>query len=91
MHPMEKVIVGAYVDKHENQDEEEEGILLVEMHPNLPLGYGCVLAPMIADVANNTMVPVCLFNPQSYLVIVRQDSLVGEVEPVDAVSTISRY
>ena len=34
--PMEKVIVYAYVDRHENQEEEKENRLLVEMHPNLP-------------------------------------------------------
>ena len=42
--PMEEVIVDAYVDRHENQNEEEECRLLVEMYPNLPEGYGCILA-----------------------------------------------
>ena len=41
---MEEVIVNAYVDRYENQNEEEEGRLLVEMHPNLLEGYGCILA-----------------------------------------------
>ena len=45
--PLEEVIVDAYMDRHENQEEEEVGRLLVEMHPNLSDGYGCVLASMI--------------------------------------------
>ena len=57
------------MDRHRNQDEEEEGTLLVEIHSNLQEGYGCVLAPMIVDVAYSTTVPVCLFNPHSYLVV----------------------
>ena len=36
---MEELIVGAYVDRHKNQDEEEEGRLLVEMYPNLSGQY----------------------------------------------------
>ena len=68
--------------------KEEEGRLLVEMHPNLPESYGCVWTAMIVDASNNTIPPVHLFNYHSYLVAVRQDSVVGQVEPVDAVSTI---
>ena len=60
--PMEEVIVDAYMDRHENQEEEEEGRQLVEMHPNLQE------APTLEDVANGTSVPVHLFNPYSYLV-----------------------
>ena len=67
------------MDRHENQDEEEKGQLLVEMYPNLPKGYGCVLAPTIVDAANSTTVSVYLSNPHSYLVVVRQDSMVGQV------------
>ena len=70
MPPMEEVIVDAYVDRHENQ-EEEGGRLLVEIHPNLPEGYGCVLAPTIWDVASSTTLLVHLFNPPSYPVVVR--------------------
>ena len=36
--PMEEVRVDVYVDRHENQEGEEESRLLVEMHPNLPEG-----------------------------------------------------
>ena len=43
--PMEEVIVDAYVDRHEHVIDEEEHQLLVEMHPNIPEGYGCLLAP----------------------------------------------
>ena len=86
---MEEVIVDAYVDRHENQNEEEECRLLVEMHPDLPEGYGCMLASAIVDAVNSTTVPVHIFNPYSYPIIVRQDSVVGQVEPVDIVSTVS--
>ena len=43
--PMEEVIVDAYVDRHENQEGEEERRLLVEMHKNLPEGMfvSCLL------------------------------------------------
>ena len=51
MLPMEKVRVDACVDRHENQEGDEESRLLVEMHPNLPEGYNCVLAPSVVDVA----------------------------------------
>ena len=87
--PMEEVIVDAFVDRHGNQDEEEDSRLLVEMHPNLPEQYDCVLA-FIVDAAKSTAVPVHLFNQHSYLVVVRQNSMVGQVELVDVVSTISR-
>ena len=86
--PMEEAIADAYVDRHENQNVEEEHKLLVEMHPYLPEGYGCMLASTIIDVANSTTVPVCIFNPHSYPIIVRKDSVVGQVEPVDIVSTV---
>ena len=87
---MEEVIVNAYVDRYENQNEEEEGRLLVEMHPNLPEGYGCILASTIVDASSSTTVPICIFNPQSYRVVVKQDSVVGQVEPVDVVRTVSK-
>ena len=45
--PMEEVIMDAYVDRHENQEKEEENRLLVKMHPNFPEGYGCVLVPSV--------------------------------------------
>ena len=61
------------------------------MHSNIPQGYGCILAATIVDVANNTNMQVCLFNPHSYPVVVRQDSIVGQMgKPVDGVNTISR-
>ena len=75
---------------HENQ-EEEECRLLIEMHPNLPEGYDCVLAPMIVDVPTSMTVPVYLFNPHSYPIVVREVSVVGQVEPMNVESTISRY
>ena len=87
---MEEVIFDAYVDRHENQNEEEEHRLLVEMHPNCPEGYGCMLALMIVDVANSTTVSVHIFNPHSWPVIATQDSVVGQVEPVDIVSTVPK-
>ena len=87
---MEEVIVDAYVDRYENQNEEEEGRLLVEMHPNLPEGYGCILASTIVDVSSSTTVPIHIFNPQSYRVVVKQDSVAGPVEPVDVVHTVSK-
>ena len=42
--PMEEALVDAYVDGDEHVIDEEEHQLLVEMHPNLPEGYGCLLA-----------------------------------------------
>ena len=89
--PMEEDIVDAYVDQHENQEEEEEGRLLIEMYPNLPYEYGCVLAPMIVNVANSTTMSVHLSNLHSYPVVVRKDSIVCQMEPLDVANTISRY
>ena len=86
---MQEVIVDGFVDRQENQNEEEEGRLLVEMHPNLLEGYGCILAPIIVDASSNTAVPVCILNPHRYPIVVRQDSVVDQVEPVDVVHTIS--
>ena len=60
------------------------------MYLNLPEGYSCVMAPSMVDVATDTMVPVHLFNPHNYPVVIRQDSVVEQVEPVEVVSTISR-
>ena len=57
------------MDRDEIEEEEEEGRFLIEMHPNLPEGYVCVLAPTIGDAANRTTVPVYLFNPHSYPVL----------------------
>ena len=62
----------------------------MEMHPNLPEGYGCILASTIVDASSSTTVPICIFNPQSYPVVVKQDSVVGQVEPVDVVCTVSK-
>ena len=44
----------------------------------------------MVDVAISTTVPICVFNPHSYLVVIRQDSMLGQVELVEVVSTISR-
>ena len=87
---MEEVIVDAYVDRCENQEGKEKSRLLVEMYPNLPEGYNCVLAASKMDTAISTMVPVHVFNPHSYPMAIRQDSVVGQVEPVEVVSTILR-
>ena len=62
---MEEVILEAYVDRHENQEGEEESRLLVEMLLNIPEGYGCVLAPSMVDVIISTIVHV--FDPHSFL------------------------
>ena len=61
------------------------------MHPNLPKGYSCGLAQLMVNVATSTMVPACAFNPCSYSVVIRQDSVVGQVEPVEEVSTLLQY
>ena len=63
--PMEDIIIDAYVDRHENQEKEKENRLLVEMHPNLWEGYGCVFAPLMMDLAIGTIVPVHVFNLHS--------------------------
>ena len=43
------------------------------MHPNLPEKYGCDLAPIIEYVASSIHVPINLFFPHTYPVVVRQD------------------
>ena len=89
--PMEEVIVDAYLDREEDVNAEEERHLLVEMHPNLPEGYGCLLAPTVVDVANSTTIPVCIFNPHSNPIVIRQDSVVGQVETVKVQQTIAEH
>ena len=89
--PMEEVIVDAYVDRNEHVIDEEEHQLLVEMHPNLPQGYGCLLAPMVVNAANITTVPVHIFNPQSKPIAIRQDSVVGQAEPVKVEYAIAKH
>ena len=69
--PMEEVIVDAYLDREEHVNAEEERHLLVEMPPNLPEGYGCLLAPTVVDVANSTTIPVHIFNPHSNPIVIR--------------------
>ena len=76
--PMEEVIVDAFVDRNEHVIDKEENQLLVEMNPNLPGGYGCLLAPTV----NTTAVLVGIFNPHNKPIVIRQDSVVGQVEPV---------
>ena len=56
--PMEEVIVDTYLDREEHVNAEAERHLLVEMHPNLPEGYGCLLALTVVDAANSTTIPV---------------------------------
>ena len=89
--PMEEVIVDAYLDREEHVNAEKERHLLVEMHPNLPKGYGCLLAPTVVDAANSTTIPVCIFNPHSNPIIIRQDSVVGQVETVKVQQTIAEH
>ena len=72
---MEEVLVDAYVGRHENQDGEDKSRLMIEMHPNLPEGNSCVLVPLMVDAAISTMVPVHEFNPHSYWVVIRHDSM----------------
>ena len=83
-----EVIVDAYVDRHENQEGKEEDRLLVEICPSLPERYGCILAPLMANAAISITVAVHVFNPRGYLAVIRQDTMVGQVEPVEVVSTI---
>ena len=54
---MEEVIVDAYVDRDEHVIDEEEHQLLVEMHPYLPEGYGCLLAPTVVNAAKHHYCP----------------------------------
>ena len=89
--PMEEVIVDAYLDREEHVNVEEERHLLVEMHPSLPGGYGCLLAPTVVDAANTTTIPVCIFNPHSNPIVIRQDSVVGQVETVKVQQTIAKH
>ena len=74
---MGEVIVVAYVDRHENQEEEEEKRLLAEMQPSLPEGHSCVLASLMVDIAICTMVSINVFNLHSHPVVIRQHSVVG--------------
>ena len=73
---MEEVIVDAYVDRNEHVIDEEKHQLLVEMHHNLPEGYGCLLALTVVNAAKTTTVPVCIFNLHSQPIVIRQDSVV---------------
>ena len=75
---MEEVIVDAYLDSEEHVNAEEKRHMLVEMHPNLPEGYGCLLTPTVVDMANTTTIPVCIFNLHSNPIVIRQDSVVGQ-------------
>ena len=88
--PMGEIIVDAYVDRDEHVIDEEEQQLLVEMHPNLPEGYGCLLASMVVNAANTT-VTVCIFNPHSKPIVIQQDSVVGQVEPVKVECAITKH
>ena len=74
-------IVDTYLDRDEHVMDEEHQ-LLVEMHTNLPEGYGCLLAPRVVNVVNSTTVPVHIFNPHSKPIVIRQDSVVGQAEPL---------
>ena len=84
--PLEEFIVNAYVDRDEHVIDEEEHQLLIEMHPNFPEGYGCLLAPTVVNA-----VPVCISNPNSKHIVIRQDSVVGQVEPVKMEHAIAKH
>ena len=81
----------AYLDREEHVNVEEERHLLVEMHSSLPGGHGCLLAPIVVDAANSTTVPVCIFNPHSSAIVIKQDSVVGQVETVKVQQTIAKH
>ena len=89
--PMEEVIVDAHVDRDTHVIDKEEHILLVEIHPNLPEGYGCLLAPMVVNAVKTTSFLVCIFNPHSKPIAMRQDSVVGQVEPVKVEHAVAKH
>ena len=60
------------------------------MHPNLPERNFCILAPSVVDAVISTMMPVHVLNPHCYPVVIREDSMVGQVEPVEGVNTVLR-
>ena len=88
---MEEIIIYAYVDRDEYIINEKEHQLLVEMHPNVPEGYGYLLAPTVVNAANTTTVPVCIFNPHNKSAVIRQDSVVWQVEPVKVEHAITKH
>ena len=51
--------MNTHVNMHKNQEEEEKNRLLVEIHPNLSEGYGCVMFLLMVDAAIGTILPVC--------------------------------
>ena len=61
------------------------------MHPNLPEGYGCLLAQMVVNAANTTAVPVCIFIHHSKAIIIRQDLVVGQAEPVKVEYALAKH
>ena len=89
--PMEEFIVDAYVDRDKHVIDEEECQLLVEMHPTLPEGNSCLLAPTVVNAANTTTVHVHIFIPHSKPIVIRQDSLVGHMEPVKVEYAIAKH
>ena len=88
---MEEVIVDAYVDRHGHIFNEEEHQLLVEMHPHFPEGYGCLLAATVVNAVNTKTVPVYIFNPHNKPIVIRQDSVVEQVEPVMVEHAIAKH
>ena len=42
-------------------------------------------------MANTTTIPVHIFNPQSNPIVIRQDSVVGQVETVKVQQTIAEH
>ena len=65
--------------------------MLVEVHPNLPKGYGCLLDPTVVNATNTTTVSVCICNAQSKPIVINQNSVVGQVEPVKVEHAITEH
>ena len=61
------------------------------MHPNLPEGYGYLLAPTVVNAVNTMTIPVHIFNPHSKPIVIRQDSVVGQVKPVKVEHAIAKH
>ena len=85
--PMEEVIVDAYVGRDKHVIDGEEHQLLVE----IPTSQRDMVALMAVNAVSTTTVPVHLFNPHSKLIVIRQDSVVGQLEPVKVEHVIAKY
>ena len=61
------------------------------MYTNISEGYGCLLAPMVVNAVNTTTVPVWIFKPHHKPIVVRQDSVARQVEPVKVEHAIAKH